>query len=54
LHWLTDHASHHDGSVACHVSAIQKDAHLACCSLPEYHDRMRGDYCNRDEPYHRG
>jgi len=31
--WLQHHASHHNRSFICHVSAIQKDVHLSHCNI---------------------
>jgi hypothetical protein len=33
LTWLKHHASHHDRSIICNVSAIQKGADISRCHL---------------------
>src|SRR5437588_819380 len=35
------YASYRDNSLTCHVSAIEKDAHLSHCNLPTCADRRR-------------
>ncbi|KAG2037719.1 hypothetical protein BDR03DRAFT_956660 [Suillus americanus] len=44
------HASHCEQSVTCHVSTIEKDAHLSHRNLPTCHDRLRSVHCNSKQP----
>jgi hypothetical protein len=46
LTWLKYHASHHDHSLTCHVSAIQKDAYLSLCNLPGISVRFYSNDCD--------
>ncbi|KAG1752399.1 uncharacterized protein EDB91DRAFT_1102256 [Suillus paluster] len=48
------HASHHNYSVICHVSAIQNDVHLSRCDLPGCHDCLRSDRRSSKQPCFRG
>jgi len=40
--------SHHDRLVACHVSAIPKNACLSRCSIPGHPDRLRSNNRTRN------
>jgi hypothetical protein len=51
---LKNPASHHDRSVACHVSAIQRDADISRRHLSGYHNRQCSDDHNNDDADDRG
>lgn len=48
--WNT-HASHHDCSVICHVSAIEKSVYLSRYNLLGYPDHFRSNYRNSEQVY---
>jgi len=48
------HVSYHDSSVTCHVSAIQKDAHLSHSNLPGSDRCMRSDHRPIQQQFFRG